>query len=256
MSAPRPYYEDEFARLYHGDARDILPTLERESVTLLWTDPPYGHANMDGDLQSARVGVDGGRQRAAEPIENDDAAKMREVVDAALSLSVPLLRADCCCCCCCCGGGGPSPTFAWLAERMDRQGLEFFHALIWDKTARGPGMGWRFRRDYEMVMVAHRRGGKLAWADPDTSTSNIRRARPVIKRVHPNQKPDALVAELIELTTSPGDLVLDPFAGSGTTLIAARMLGRRAIGIERAEKHCATAAQRLSQNVLDFGGVA
>lgn len=239
--------------LYHGDCRDVLPMLPRESVTLLWTDPPYGHANMDGDLQTSRIGVAGARQKMAEPIANDTADEMREIVDAALTLAVPLLRADCCCCCCC---GGPRPTFAWLAERMDRDGLSFFHALIWDKTARGPGMGWRFRRDYEMLMVAHRRGGRLSWANPDASTSNIRRAKPVRDRVHPNQKPDSLVAELIELTTRPGDAVLDPFAGSGTTLIAARVLQRKAVGVELSERHCEIAAQRLSQNVLDFGGVA
>jgi site-specific DNA-methyltransferase (adenine-specific) len=255
MSAP--YYQDEFVTLYHGDCRDVLPTLGAESVTLLWTDPPYGHANMDGDLQSARVGVKGARQRPAEAIANDEAGAMRLVVDEALLLAVPLLRADCCCCCCCCcGGGGPSPTFAWLAERMDRDGLSFFHALIWDKTARGPGMGWRFRRDYEMLMVAHRRGGKLAWANADYATSNIRRSKPVTDRQHPNEKPLSLASDLISLTTLQGDLVLDPFAGSGTSLIAARSLARRAIGIELSEAYCETAAGRLSQNILDFGGAA
>ncbi len=141
MSLPRPYYQEDGITLYHGDCRDILPVLERESVTLLWTDPPYGHANMAGDLQSARVGIKGARQALAAPIANDSAEDMREVVDVALRLSVPLLRPDCCCCCCCCccGGGGPRPTFAWVADRMDRDGLTFFHANIWDKRKRGPG---------------------------------------------------------------------------------------------------------------------
>lgn len=249
-----PYYADDAVTLYHGDCRDILPLLEPESVTLLWTDPPYGHANMDGDLQSARVGVKGARQRPAEAIANDGAAEMREVVDAALRLAVPLLRRDCCCCCCC--GGGPRPTFAWVANRMDRDGLTFFHANIWDKRKRGPGMGWRFRRDYEMVMVAHRTGGRLAWADDQRAVSNIHSAAPVRERVHPNQKPQSLVGDYIDWTTNAGDLVLDPFTGSGTTLVEAKARGRRAIGIELSEAHCATTAQRLSQNVMDLGGAA
>lgn len=138
---------------------------------------------------------------------------------------------------------------------MDRDGLSFFHATIWDKRKRGPGLGWRFRRDYEMVMVAHRAGGKLSWADDERAVSNIHSAAPVRERVHPNQKPSALVADYIEWTTAPGDLVLDPFCGSGTTLTEAKALGRRAIGIEIEEAHCETAALRLSQENL-FGGVA
>lgn len=139
---------------------------------------------------------------------------------------------------------------------MDRDGLSFFHSVIWDKRKRGPGMGWRFRRDHEMVMVAHRTGGKLAWVDEDTAVSNIRDPKPVGQRLHPNQKPDALVADFIRLTTNPGDLVLDPFMGSGTTLVTARMLGRRAVGIELDESHCQTAVSRLSQSDLNLGGAA
>lgn len=243
-----PYYQDVHVTIYHGDCREVLPPLTPESVTLLWTDPPYGHGNMDGDLQSGRIGVKGGRQRKAEPIANDSSQAMRDVVDAALRLSVPLLRRDCCCCCCC-GGGGPRPTFAWLAERMDRDGLAFFHSVIWDKTARGPGMGWRFRRDHEMVMVAHRAGGKLSWADRTTAASNILRMRTPIKRLHPNEKPIAMVQRFIQLTTRPGELVLDPFMGSGTTLVGAKAIGRSAIGIEVDERYCEIAATRCQQEL-------
>ena len=113
------YYEDEWVTLYHGDCRDVLPTLEPDSVRLLFTDPPYGHGNHDGDL-NARLndhrGIEG------QPIANDGEEAMREVVSAALDLALPLLREDCCCCCCCCcGGGGPKPTFAWVADRLDRE---------------------------------------------------------------------------------------------------------------------------------------
>ena len=252
--ALKPYYDDgNGIVIFHGDCREILPHLEPESITLLWTDPPYGHSNMDGDLQSARVGVRGGRQRAALPIRNDSADDMRVVVDAALSLAVPSLRRDCCCCCCCCcGGGGPRPTFAWLAERMDREGLAFFHSLIWDKTSRGPGMGWRFRRDHEMIMVAHRKGGRLSWSDRDVAVSNIFREQPPIDRIHPNEKPLDMVSRFIGLTTEKGETVLDPFMGSGTTLRAAKDLGRKAIGIEIEEKYCEIAVNRLRQEVICF----
>lgn len=239
----KPYYDHDGITIYHGDCRDVLPGLVPESVTLLWTDPPYGHGNHDGDFNS-RLNAHRGIENA--PIANDSPESMREVVDSALRLAVPLLRADCCCCCC--GGGGPRPTFAWVADRLDRDGLQFFHSVIWDK--RNPGLGWRFRRQHEMVMVAHRAGGKLAWADDSVAVRNVQSLMPPRNRTHPNEKPLDLVKGFIGWTTAPGDLVLDPFMGSGTTLRAAKDLGRRAIGIELEERYCEIAARRLEQEVL------
>lgn len=134
---------------------------------------------------------------------------------------------------------------------MDRDGLTFFHSVIWDKL--NPGLGWRFRRQHEMVMVAHRSGGKLAWAADDNAVSNIQAIFPPRDRQHPNEKPLDLPARFIAWTTRAGDLVLDPFMGSGTTLRAAQDLGRRAIGIEVDERYCEIAARRLDQQVLDLG---
>ena len=111
-------------------------------------------------------------------------------------------------------------------------------------------MGWRFRRDHEMIMVAHRRGGKLAWADREVAVSNIVRDRPALDRVHPNEKPLDMVSRFIRLTTDENQLVLDPFMGSGTTLRAAKDLGRQCIGIELEEKYCEIAVNRLRQEVL------
>lgn len=241
-----PYYSDDLVTIYHGDLRDVMPGLEPESVTLLWTDPPYGHQNHVDDLNSR---LNEHRQLVGRPIANDGADEMREIVDAMLTLAVPLLNPDCCCCC---GGGGPKPTFAWLAERMDRGGLSFFHSVIWDKV--NPGLGWRFRRQHEMVMVAHRTGGRLAWADNDRAVGNVIRMSPPRNRLHPNQKPDTLPGLFIDWATKPGDLVLDPFMGSGTTLDAAKRQGRRAIGIELDEEQCEIAAQRCSQEVLGLAG--
>ena len=250
----KPYWSNEQHGLsiYLGDCLEIMPGLGREFVTLLWTDPPYGHSNMDGDLQAARVrdNVAGARKQECEPIANDGPDEMRTVVDAALLASIPLLRADCCCCCCCCcGGGGPKPTFAWTAQRMDDRGLDFFHAVVWDKSARGNGMGWRYRRNYEFVMVAHRTGGRLAWANEDVQVPNIVRLAPPRVRQHPNEKPVALVEHFAHLHTRKGHTVLDPFLGSGTTLVAAYRLGRQGVGIEISEEYCELAATRLEREI-------
>lgn len=69
-------------------------------------------------------------------------------------------------------------------------------------------------------------------------------------RRHPNEKPESLMRKLVALCSAPGELVLDPFMGSGTTLRACKDMGRRAIGIELVESHCETAVRRLRQEVL------
>ena len=234
------------ATLYHGDCMEILPTLPSESVDMIWTDPPYGHGNGDGDLLSRRaVAVGDGCKSTAVPIANDQPDTMRFVVDGMLNEASRLLKADCCCCCCCCcGGGGPSPTFAWLAQRMDRGGLMFFHSVIWDK--KNPGMGWRYRRQHEMVMVSHRRGGRLSWREGEPATSNIVSLSKPRSDDHPNIKPVELVDGFIRRHTEDDGLVLDPFMGAGTTGVACANLGRKFIGIEIERKYFDIACERIT----------
>ncbi len=252
----KAYYSEGGIEIFHGDCREVMAGMANESADIVWTDPPYGHGNADGDLLSRRAeAVGDGIASTHVAIANDQPDTMREVVDAMLTEAARVLKKDCCCCCCCCcGGGGPSPTFAWVAERMDRQGLQFFHSVIWDK--RNPGMGWRFRRQHEMVMVAHRKGGRLKWAEDGKSLANILSYYPPRDRLHPNEKPLDMVTAFLNAVGMPGDLVLDPFMGSGTTLVAAKGLGMRAIGIELEERYCEVAASRLAQGVLFTGGAA
>jgi site-specific DNA-methyltransferase (adenine-specific) len=240
------------ATLYLGDCLAVLPTLPKESIDIIWTDPPYGHKNNDGDLIHRREAALGKAVRDGEdearPIANDGADDMRRVVDGMLSEAARLLRRDCCCCCCC-GGGGPRPTFAWLAERMDRDGLSFFHAVVWDKG--GLGMGWRYRRNYEMVMIAHRRGGKLKWETDrsDAITANVVRLPKIIPSAqeHPTPKPVDLPRHFLSLHGRRGDVVLDPFMGAGPCGVAAAELGMRYIGIEIEPRYFDIACRRIEQ---------
>jgi site-specific DNA-methyltransferase (adenine-specific) len=140
------------------------------------------------------------------------------------------------CCCCCGGGGGPDPQFArwslWLDEVLD-----FKQMVVWDK---GPmGMGWHYRRSYETILVAQKPGAACRWFDTSKRIENIIRPgaygiRKIIPSAeqHPTVKPVELAAHFIKLHTRPGDLVLDPFMGEGTTGKACSLLGRRFLGIE------------------------
>src|SRR5678816_506680 len=92
----------------------------------IWTDPPYGHANGDGDLADSRVGVKGGRQIALEKIANDKPEEWPALMQGFLREAARVLKRDCCCCCCCCCGGGPDPAFARASLWMD-EALSFFH---------------------------------------------------------------------------------------------------------------------------------
>lgn len=142
-------------------------------------------------------------------------------------------------------GGGPRPVFAWLAERMDRSGLQFFHSLIWDK--RNPGLGQRYRRQHEMILIAHRTGGRIRWNDDDRLVPNVLSEMPPSVREHPNEKPFDLVSRLVATHSNNGDLILDPFMGSGTTGVAAVKLGRKFIGVEIEERYFDIAVRRISE---------
>ena len=232
-----------------GDSLKIMAALPDGSIPMIWTDPPYGHGNQDGDLQAARVrdGVPGARRRAVKPIANDTGDAWETAMLGFLDEASRVLTPDCCCCCCCCmAGGGPTVLFARVANWIDER-LAFFQAIVWDKSARGNGMGWRYRRNYEFVMVAHRKGGKLLWADPSIAVPNIVRDAPVANTLHPTTKPVALVERFLRLHSRPGDIVLDPFCGSGTTCVAAKQLGRKYIGIDIDEGYCDIAKDRLLQ---------
>lgn len=118
--------------------------------------------------------------------------------------------------------------------------------IVWDKQADGFAQG---------------SPAELAWTN---CLTNLRMFRLNYRgfttkgdpKFHPMQKPERLMRWILELPDLPTGLVLDPFMGAGSTIRAAKDVGRRAIGIEIEERYCEVAAQRLSQEVLDLGGAA
>ena len=252
----KPYYDNDGITLYHGDCREVLPMVADDSVGVVLTDPPYGHNNNNGDLIH-RWEEALGRGKAGPPraIANDG-GEANDLLRAVLPEFARVLMPGCCCCCCCCGGGGPDPQFArwslWLDEVLD-----FKQMVVWDK---GPmGMGWHYRRSYETVLVAQKPGAACRWFDETNRIENIIRPddygiRKIIPAAtdHPTPKPVALARHFLRLHAQAGDLVLDPFAGAGWVLEAAKHMGCRAVGVEIDERFCEMAARRLAQGML-FG---
>jgi DNA modification methylase len=213
-----------------------MKKIPNNSIDMIFTDPPYGHNNNDGDLISKREQALGkGTPGKSRPIANDG-PEADEIFRESLKEWHRILKPGSCCCCCCCGGGGPDPQFArwslWIDEVFD-----FKQMVVWDK---GPmGMGWHYRRSYETVLVAQKQGAPCKWHDDTDRVENIIRPhtlgiRKIIPKLdeHPTPKPVNLVEHFIKLHSLPGDIILDPFLGGGTTAIAAKNLGRNYIGIE------------------------
>ena len=252
MASPTPYYAEATVAIYLGDCRDIVPQLG--PADMIFTDPPYGHNNNNGDLIHRREAALGhppceDDSSLARPIANDG-PEANDLVQWLFSQAAKMLRSGGCCCCCCCGGGGPDPQFArwslWLNDHLD-----FKQMVVWDK---GPmGMGWHYRRSYEVVLVGQKPGAACKWYDETGRIENIIRHIPKIIPTaadHPTPKPPELAAHFIQLHTLPGEIVLDPFMGAGSTAVAAKMLGRRFVGVEIDERYCEIAIQRLRQEVL------
>jgi site-specific DNA-methyltransferase (adenine-specific) len=161
----------------------------------------------------------------------------------------------------------------WL-EALGSAGLDLWDIVSWATPGRGPGTAWgswatpaapNLRGEWEAVLAAY----KGAWAREAPSTmknwrddlgnwpslvSNVWRIQPTSSPGHPAPFPVALASRALRLSTWPGEVVLDPFMGTGSTLVAARALGRRAIGIEVSERYCEMAASHLSQGALALFG--
>jgi len=249
-----PYYDQDGIIIYHGDCREILPTLKGDSIDFIFTDPPYGLGVNQNDLQAViNRRVLRSDTSIPRPITNDG-DEAHELVRLLFAEAKRLLIPGACCCCCA-GGGGPQPVFAKWSLWLDEL-LGFKQMVVWDK---GPmGLGWHYRRSYEVVLVGQKQGAACRGFDDTETIENIIRHIPRIhpglqsSHDHPTSKPVALINWFMRLHTAPGHLVLDPFMGGGPTMLAAASNGCRAIGIEIEERYCELTARRLSQGVFDF----
>lgn len=211
--------------LYWGDCREVVPGLE--SVGAVVTDPPYflpatHHATREGTSKSW------GNLSILERYFADTFKELAQVI-----------ANDGCMFCFCDGQSYP------LFFRGCYNLFKTVRVLVWDKENSINGYWWR--KQHELILFAIKGGAeKVPTGDGDVLRMPC---VPIRKRVHDAQKPVKLIKRLI-MKTPDLAVILDPFAGSGTTLCAAKDLGRRAIGIEIEEKYCEIAANRLQQQVL------
>jgi DNA modification methylase len=218
----KPYYEHAGITIYHGDCREVLPDLHlcgsRLALSALLTDPPYG------------ISYDASHSKYLNGIDRGQALWDREPFDPTSLISMQL------------------PSIIWGGNCFSSRLPDEASWIAWVKIQSQDAdirqsdceLAWtnclgRSRVFFHLWIGAYR--------DSESGLRNW----------HPCQKPEALMRWCIARLPSKTETVIDPFMGSGTTLRAAKDLGRYAIGIEIEEKYCEIAAKRLSQEVLEFG---
>lgn len=216
-----PYWQGDGISLYLGDCREVEEWL---SADVLLTDPPYG-------VKWTVPSYNGGRRH--DGIENDGDLTTRDDV----------LRTW--------GGAKPAMVFGSPVAPFP---VNTKQILVWAKPVDSGIFGsiGGYRRDWEAIYLL----GKWP-AGPARRSGIIRTSvgtNSYLTGGHPHAKPEALLEALID--AAPKGAIADPFAGSGTTLVAAKRAGRKAIGVEIEERYAEIAARRLDQGVLDFGSAS
>ena len=213
MSLPVPYYDEDGITIFHGDCRDILPHLPK--VDLVLTDPPYG-IRWDGRVKPGSINGQGGTfsRFEGQTIAGDDTD-----FDASFLLD-------------------RGTVILWGMNHFP-QYLHRGSIFVWVKKY--PEAFGTFLSDAD---VAWMNKGHGVYLSPTVNPASFQH-----EREHPTQKPVSVMQWCIEQANTPG-IILDPFMGSGTTLRAAKDLGRKAIGIEIEKKYCEIAVERLRQTVL------
>jgi site-specific DNA-methyltransferase (adenine-specific) len=224
----KPYYASSGITIYHADCREALAGLRAESVDVILTDPPYGIR-----YQSRKR-----RQHPTLPssIQGDDS--LNALRDAMAFLD-PLLKPD-------------RHAYVFAAPmRIGEAALavsDFWHlknVLIWDKGNAG-SMGdclAGYSVNWEAILYASK--GRRPLVGPRPRCIYRYDWQGSRDPVHPTVKPVAVMRWLLAKSSQAGELVLDPFMGSGVVLRAAAELGRKAIGIEIEERYCEVAVERI-----------
>lgn len=253
-----PYYSDDLATLYLGDALSVLATLPGSSVDAVITDPPYssGGATQTARKASTKRKYESSTVTTGSPDFVGDSRDQRAYqywcalwLSECLRIAKPgaLLLAF-----------TDWRQYAATADAIQAGGWTWRGALTWVKprNAARPQKG-RFSQPCEYVLWGTKGARPIDPHSDDAAPAGWwEGAAPRgAERVHLTEKPLGLMRHLLA-PLKPGETVLDPFAGSGTTGVAAQGLGIRSVLIEQTEHYCEVAARRLSQQTFNLEGLA
>jgi DNA modification methylase len=239
----KPYFSKGAITIYHGDTLSTLASIKPQNIAALVSDPPYSSGNLPESMKQKAPPRLKGRQWAGKVMETDQLSTLgflyliREVVVATRSGM---------------NAGASALLFIdwrnWgnLTGAVESAGLRVNNMIVWDKVHFGMGNG--FRNQHELVLWASKGTPRVC----SRSVPNVIQCKKDPTTLHQSPKPVALMSRLLEVVSTEGDLIVDPFMGSGSTLVAARDSGRGCIGIEVEEKYCEAAARRLEASALSL----
>ena len=221
-----PFFQDSQVTLWNGDCRELLPKIR--GVDCVVTDPPYF-------LPAAHYSVRGETSKSIGDLsilEHYFRGLMNEIYDCLTPEGVAYVFCD----------GQSYPIFHRVAYSRWKK----IRPLIWDKGTSVNGYAWRHQ--HELIAFCEKDDSpKVPTGDGDVLREN---AVKVADREHLAEKPSKLIMRLIQKSTKEGQTILDPFAGCGSALLAARDCGRKATGIEMEEKYCQIAVRRIHGELM------
>lgn len=215
-----PYYQDAHATIYHGSCYELLPHVAKPDLIL--ADPPY-------ELTATGGGI-GAKRKYLSEIDG--------FTDGGFDLNILSYCQNWFCFC----SKSQLIDLLSLANQMPRWML-----VTWNKPNPTPLSNGNYLPDTEYIVHGFQ-SGRCFGGYRDKSRFIVYPAQQ--NNFHPNEKPLPVICKLISVGSQEGDLIVDPFMGSGSTLVAAKLEGRKSIGVELDERFCEIAATRLSQGVL------
>ena len=224
----KPYYQDDSVTIYNADCREVLPTLDK--VDLVLTDPPYGIGlGTHSDATENRQGV--GLKKQSYETYDDTHENLKSIVIPAVRTALNISTR---------GMVFAADTMMWDFPRPDAV------TAVYMPSGQGRTC-WGFNNLSHLMLYGI--APDLNLGAKNTALRSTAHAEP---SEHPCPKPLLWMRWAVALGSRTNDTILDPFMGSGTTLRAAKDLGRKAIGIEIEERYCEIAANRMSQLAMEL----
>ncbi len=235
----KPYYQDEWVTIYHGDCREVLPSIPDKNIDLVFSDPPYNVFGLDAfvDLSIFRKWSKAWIDECFRTLKNNGTFIL----------------------------AGRQPVLSYLLVDICDSGKVFREFITWHKIDSITPAREYHSTNYEQFAIftkwisrtfnfipvesksknygAERNAGCI-WEHCKISSHHKEGTE------HPTQKPELFLKRFIETYSNQNYFILDPFLGSGTTAVSAKKLNRKCIGIEIEEKYCEIAAKRCSQSVM------